>query len=682
MYEIRPESIKTFIEDNNIRLPRFQRKQTWDEKKNFKLCISIFKEFPIGVSILSIEKEGGVVTRWLLDGRQRRNALVKMSEDPENIYLWAKKFIGFKESMQPQQVEDAFWEKINEYLEEEELTDDENEHGNGNLTSDNTMQIVNEVETENDDTNTANATDLTLLKNIILLVHNKTKRYSGFSRPFDLEKLIDKLPYVDYVNGKAQLNSKKIKSFIINYKAHCKDEAIDYTEKDSFMSYLSSRFTLGDKEKAVRLEVSKNWGKINDRILLIDRIDTLLFNAKIGLIEVKNINTTDGQKIFNIINSEGTKLTAVEILSAKPSWTQKIKSPSVELQNESVKLYEVIQIKSEDVVKWDVPATLLSRLKDFSFIFKDLDNTKTTEFEKKLTLGFKLISGLFLGGVKKENINNLSQAPINWETDIDALVYNLNLYVKLIADMNYFRFFNSWRTSIVDILSDAIALNFTILTYKDWERKGRPVGSNIAAKQFQKNCFILFDRLVYEYVTRQWRGSSDAKIAQNIAQFGSQNELLTPIDTSKWQALLKEVFERNTIDDNEVKMKTLEPLLYHFYCIKNIAGPDSSVYTIEVDHILPQSVFEASTLANKTAIQNNLFNLALLPKRDNISKKNKKLVEINDAWLKEQIKKYELIDEKDFAKYSDLNNYMDLKNLRSTTFIKAFTEDRATLLAN
>ena len=51
MYEIRPETLKTFVEDSNIKLPRFQRKQTWDSKKNFELCISLFKEYPIGVTI-------------------------------------------------------------------------------------------------------------------------------------------------------------------------------------------------------------------------------------------------------------------------------------------------------------------------------------------------------------------------------------------------------------------------------------------------------------------------------------------------------------------------------------------------------------------------------------------------------------------------------------------------------
>jgi len=90
MYEIRPESVKSFITDKNIRLPRFQRKQTWDEKKNFELCISLFKEYPLGVTIVNVEKKDGINIRWLLDGRQRRNALVKLYEDPDNISAVSK----------------------------------------------------------------------------------------------------------------------------------------------------------------------------------------------------------------------------------------------------------------------------------------------------------------------------------------------------------------------------------------------------------------------------------------------------------------------------------------------------------------------------------------------------------------------------------------------------------------
>ena len=96
MYEIRAESLKTFVESRNIQLPRFQRKQTWDYKRNFELCISVFKNYPIGVIILSVDTDRNRTIRWLLDGRQRRNALKQLFDDPEIVYHWAQKFIKFK----------------------------------------------------------------------------------------------------------------------------------------------------------------------------------------------------------------------------------------------------------------------------------------------------------------------------------------------------------------------------------------------------------------------------------------------------------------------------------------------------------------------------------------------------------------------------------------------------------
>lgn len=57
MYEIKPQPIKSYIEDSCIKLPRFQRKKTWSPEKNFLLAVSIFKGYPLGVSILNIEKE-------------------------------------------------------------------------------------------------------------------------------------------------------------------------------------------------------------------------------------------------------------------------------------------------------------------------------------------------------------------------------------------------------------------------------------------------------------------------------------------------------------------------------------------------------------------------------------------------------------------------------------------------
>ena len=38
-YNIVQDSAVSFVDKRNIKFPRFQRKQTWDAKDNFKLCI-------------------------------------------------------------------------------------------------------------------------------------------------------------------------------------------------------------------------------------------------------------------------------------------------------------------------------------------------------------------------------------------------------------------------------------------------------------------------------------------------------------------------------------------------------------------------------------------------------------------------------------------------------------------
>ncbi len=117
-FELRTEPIKQFIEDYSIKLPRFQRKQTWNDEKNFKLCLSIFKDYPLGVVV--IKKESGRnSSKYLLDGRQRRNALIRFA-DPEEVYEWAQSFIKFKSNDSVQEISDKFWAAIDEYLGEEE----------------------------------------------------------------------------------------------------------------------------------------------------------------------------------------------------------------------------------------------------------------------------------------------------------------------------------------------------------------------------------------------------------------------------------------------------------------------------------------------------------------------------------------------------------------------------------
>ena len=675
MYEIRPESIKTFITDRNVKLPRFQRKQTWDDKKNFQLCISLFKEYPIGVSILSVDESKGKTVRWLLDGRQRRNALTMMYDDPENIYNWAKSFIGFKNSDQPSEIEEKFYKKINEYI---EADCDEDMEPSQNVVEDITEANCNSEE-ENLD---INAYGLDLLLEIIKIIHNKQKKNTGFTKPFDFTKYVKKLPYVDSDQSGAKLSSKRLKTFIDEYRKFCDDENIEYDESDSFYNFLEQRCDISDSKNTSAF-VKKNWKAIKERILIVEKLDNLLTNNKIGMIEVKNLSPSDSQKIFNIINSEGEKLTAVEILSAKPHWNIIIENPSQAAVDAAKILYGKIGNVSNltNIVRWDIAATFINRIGN-NFVIKKFSDSKT-DFEKELTIGFKILSGIFVNGVKKEDIEKLSNVSnINWSTDIESVINDFKNMFKLISSFEYFKYFKSWNISMMELTSDAVALNFISIAYRDWCKKGKPLGDS-KSRQFQKNCFILWDKLIFEYITKQWRGSSDSKIANNISSIlSSEYEMFEPIPAHKWINILEDqIFEESKIETDDISLKIMKPLLYHMYCLKMISGPDTQ-YAVEVDHIIPQTLFNESTIERKNIIQDNILNLGLLPKDDNVSKSNKKLTLIEKQWLKDQILKYEFISEEKYIEYSNVNNYKKMFGERKNIILTAYDQNRNNILNN
>ena len=144
---------------------------------------------------------------------------------------------------------------------------------------------------------------------------------------------------------------------------------------------------------------------------------------------------------------------------------------------------------------------------------------------------------------------------------------------------------------------------------------------------------------------------------------------------------MDEIYENSSIDGNDISLKLMKPILYHFYSLNRIQGPDTN-YGIEIDHIIPQSIFNQTKIKRKEILKDNNINLGLLPKNENISKGNKKLSEINKSWLKEQIKKYEFIEESEYLCYSNINNYEMIFDNRKEYFNKAFSEKRDEILNN
>ena len=664
MYEIRPESVKSFITDKNIKLPRFQRSQKWDNKKNFELCISLFKEYPLGVTIVSVDKKDGINIRWLLDGRQRRNALLKLYENPENIYTWAKNYIGFKNNSQPDEIREMFWDMINEYIEYDE---DESETVSSSETDVDTTEAIEESDEDETPVN-LKSSGLDFLLEIILMIHNKKKNTNGFTKTFDLSGFVDRLRYTEIENGKQVLSSQKLKSFIDQYRI-----ATDKYTPESFYSFIDDTMNITNSDK-LKKYIHNNWNAIFDRINVIDRLDSILTNSKIGIIEVKEILFADSQKIFNIINTKGEKLTAVEVLSAKPSWNVPINyndAPSA-MQESVAKFYEEADINVEkSIVKWDLPATFIDRVGK-NIVIQEFDRSKTNGMSKSLTYGFKLISGIWENGIKNEDIDKLSKdRNIDWLSKYESLVDDLDKMFKMIDTLPYFRYLKSWRTSIMELTNDSIALNFFILAYKDWDRKGKPTGSDSNAKTFARNCFILWDKLIYEYLTLKWKGSGDSKVGRNISELTNAEYSYKPVSSEEWLRLLEEIHEKYTVFGESVNIKNMKPILYHFYCMKSVAGPDSE-YEIEVDHIIPQDAFKTTSIDSNA--QHSLYNLGLLPKGENISKSNKKLNEISNEWLRSQIEKYEFIDRSDWEKYSNIVNYSELFDRHYELFTDAFND--------
>jgi hypothetical protein len=238
----------------------------------------------------------------------------------------------------------------------------------------------------------------------------------------------------------------------------------------------------------------------------------------------------------------------------------------------------------------------------------------------------------------------------------------------------------------MEVLSDAIALDLLLLLVKDWERKSRPAPGSVAYKQFQRNVVTLLDRLIYEYVNGQWRGSSDSKIAVNLAALESEPDVLGAIPAESWARMISGVVEEGQVNGQNLATDKIDGrvkvLLQYYYVLKGIKGPDEIGVGLDWDHIIPQAAFAESGSAQLARHMNQISNIALLPASENRRKGDRRLNEISDAWLVSQIQGYEEIDRAQFDHFSSAQHAPELMTARGALLKHAFSEDRGYVMIN
>lgn len=422
-YTVEALPLISFLSERDIKLPRFQRRSAWSKKQNFELVISIFQEYPVGVVILNQEKN----VTWLLDGRQRRSAMKSMREDPVEVYQWAKSYIGFSPKADAEEVSRKYWEKIIRYLEKENEDDVKSRETD--------YAVIDEDETEVYDeecTFDKNRQEwgLTVLLELILMVHQIKKGMSQWERYFDFRDVCVALPYAEK-RGERRIDSKKLRSTLLEYSQQMHDSNIDMGV-DSFVAYIEEKGFVEDEKGAIlRNRVSSAWNPILKSIETISASEKILADARIGVIRLHNATPLDAQNIFTRINSGGTQLKSEELLSAKPYWNKIVDERNAKVISEVRGMYERLQIPiPNDIVRWDIAATLISRVEDKGLIFDRC--VEDVNMIERITLGFKLISARFLGGISKKYVTDLENPTIFkernlpeilWSESIDDFVY-------------------------------------------------------------------------------------------------------------------------------------------------------------------------------------------------------------------------------------------------------------------
>ncbi len=664
-YTIEPMSLVNFLDGNQLKLPRFQRKATWDKKQNFELAVSVFQDYPVGVVIVNQERDAG----WLLDGRQRRNALQTMRENPVELYEWARTYLAFKNTADDSEVRNAYWNKVEKYLVTEEQRESDTDQQPYEGEEDN---IPDSFDSEKQ------RKGLNILLDLILMVHQNKKDGSKWEKNFDFTKYTKKLKYAPERNN-YKIEPRLLRKFILDiYDATEKRSAELLTETNVY-EYFNDNTYITDEDN-FKKELSKRWSDIKKSIQTIGESEKIFNDGRIGIIRLTNASPLDAQNIFSRINRGGTQLKAEELLSAKPYWNKKVNVLDQNVISMVKDMYRRLEIDAPDtVVRWDMAAIMLSRIDKNHLIFDNYDDKNSSLSMDKLSMGFKLISSIYDKGMSAKSVIELeNNENINWDLDIDKIVNELNTVINILETDSFFNYLLSWKQPMSKLLGNAIALEFITVMHKDWKDRGKPVVSSGELKALIKDGRALFDRLVFEYSTKVWRGSGDSKMHNDIKDW--KTRIKSRVSKDEWKDFISKACH-GMYNGQQTTKKLLTPVLYYSYVL-NLQSPIHTGNTqFEVDHIIPQESFVGSAITNQQ-IKDSLANFALLPKKDNIKKGSKTLNSITDNWLKTEVAAYTGIKLDDFDKYSDYTHLDEFVSERESIMVEIFSTKRESMLIN
>lgn len=664
-YVIESEKVTNFIQDTKIKLPRFQRKGTWKDKQNFELAISIFQGYPVGVVIINKERK----VSWLLDGRQRRNALKEMRENPVKLYEWAKKYLKFRQNFNEHEITRLFHSKVSSYLQAEDKNNEEYEED--------IEKEYEDIEESSFDRNDQ-ANGLKILLEIILMVHEVKNGTSKWENLFDFTEYFNKLKYVKIIEGEKRIDPVSLRSFLLEMSREYQRENDGIITKEFFINYYLDQIEISE-EKIVEFKnaVFNSWEYITNSIKTIDDSEQVFDEARIGVINLTNASPLDAQNIFSRINSGGTILKAEELLSAKPFWNVRYNVINEDYKEEVRNLYKKLGVYWDGtLVRWDAAAILISNI-DKKGVFFDIYKEDNKLDIESVTLGFKLISAYFTKGISANHVTQLETSKdIDWDTSIKNFENDIKQVTDVLLNDKHFKILKNWNYPLNKMLGNAPTLEFITICYLNWIDKNRPIANSGEGKAFKRDAKVLLDKLIYEYSIRRWSGSSDSKVRFDIENW---KDRLKNVPDDDWNDLITEVSEGEN-KGNNVKVKTLIPIIYYFEVLRERLPEDKNEIH-QIDHIFPQEKFKENRNIND-AYKDSLSNLIILTKQENNLKGNKPLNEISDPSLKKSISSVSEIDESEFDKYSDISNFNMLIEQRLEFFKEVINKNRKTFLSN